>query len=222
MPDPKGSPTHNRFLQALTVVLLVQAALFYSASRGEKIPTILPLQDFPRNVGGWVTVRDTQLEPEVQEVLKADDTLNRSYQNTASGVVAYLFVAYFKSQRTGQAPHSPKNCLPGSGWQPVATGYATMSVPGLAQPITINRYVVEHGNDKSAVLYWYQSPRRVVANEFAAKFWLVADSIRYHRSDTSLVRVVVPVRENQLAEATQTGISFARNVFPVLRGYLGM
>ena len=222
MPDTKGSPNHNRFLQALTIVLLVQAALFYSASRGEKIPVILPLQNFPRTLAGWVTIRDTVLEPEVQEVLKADDTLNRSYQDSATGAVAYLFVAYFKSQRTGQAPHSPKNCLPGSGWQPVATGYATMNVPGLAQPITINRYVVEHGNDKSAVLYWYQSPRRVVANEFAAKFWLVADSIRYHRSDTSLVRVVVPVRENQLAEATQTGISFAQNIFPVLRGYLGM
>ena len=222
MRDIKGSSRHNRFLQALAVVLLVQAALFYSASRGEKVPSISPLQYFPSNIGGWVTVRDTLLEPEVQEVLKADDTLNRSYQDQATGAIAYLFVAYFKSQRTGQAPHSPKNCLPGSGWQPVSTGYATVNVAGLPQPITINRYVVEHGSDKSAVLYWYQSPRRVIANEFAAKFWLVADSIRYHRSDTSLVRIVVPVRENQLAEATQTGIAFAQNIFPVLRGYLGM
>lgn len=212
---------HNRYLRAFTVVLLVQAALFYSASRGEKIPSIAPLRYFPLDAQAWKTLRETPIQPEVEEVLRADDTLNRSYRNQETGAEAYLFIAYFKTQRAGQAPHSPKNCLPGSGWEPVATGYATVRVAGEPRPIQINRYIVQHGNDRSAVLYWYQSRDRVVANEFAAKFWLVADSLRYHRSDTSLVRVVVPVREDDLDSAIRTGLSFVESIFPQLRQYLG-
>ena len=223
MRDTNGLPLfYNRFQRALTVVLLAEAALFYTASRGEKIPAVPALQSFPLRLSGWMTVRETSLEPEIQEVLRADDTLNRSYRNQATGAQVFLFVAYFKSQRSGQTPHSPKNCLPGSGWEQVASGYTNVNIAGQSQPVTINRYVVQHGNEKSVVLYWYQSPQRVVANEFAAKFWLVADSIRYHRSDTSLVRVVVPVPEDHVEAATQAGISFVQSVFSPLRQYLGM
>lgn len=211
---------HNRYLQALTLVLLIQAALFYSASLAEKIPSIPPLQYFPREMEGWKTVREAPLEPEVQEVLKADDALNRTYWNAATSAEAYLFVAYFKTQRAGQAPHSPKNCLPGSGWEPLMSGYVSVPAAGEPQPIRINRYVVAHGNERSVVLYWYQSRNRVVADEFAAKFWLVADSMRYHRSDTSLVRIVIPVRDRTIEAATQTGIAFAQSAFPALRLYL--
>jgi EpsI family protein len=215
-------PSYNRFLRALTVVLLAEAALFYSASRGEKVPVIPSLQLFPYGMSGWMTIRETPLEPEVQEVLRADDALNRSYQNQTTGALVFLFVAYFRSQRSGQTPHSPKNCLPGSGWEQIASGYTDVNIPGQPQPLTVNRYVVGHGTDKSVVLYWYQSPRRVVANEFAAKFWLVADSIRYHRSDTAVVRVVVPVREDDIEAAARTGVSFVQTVFPPLRLHLGM
>jgi EpsI family protein len=217
-----SSLLHKRFLYAVTLVLLVQAALFYSASRSEKIRPISPLQYFPMDVPGWKTIRDMPIEPEVQEVLRADDTLNRLYVNATSSAQAYLFVAYFRSQRAGQTPHSPKNCLPGSGWEALTTGYVTVPVAGEPQPVTINRYVVERGNEKSVVLYWYQSHQRVIANEFAAKFWLVADSIRYHRSDTSLVRVVVPISENDRAKAMRTGVSFVQSMYPLLRQYMRM
>ena len=91
---------------------------------------------------------------------------------------------------------------------------------GQAEPIRINRYVVSHGGDKSVVLYWYQSQRRVIASEFSAKFWLVMDSIRYHRSDTALVRVTIPVAHNDQDAATRVGVSFVQIVFPLLKGYL--
>ncbi len=95
-----------------------------------------------------------------------------------------------------------------------------MAVKGQAAPIRINRYVVSHGEDKSVVLYWYQSERRVIASEFAAKFWLVMDSIRYHRSDTALVRVTVSVANNDTEGATRTGVAFVQTLFPALKQYL--
>ena len=80
----------------------------------------------------------------------------------------------------------------------------------------INRYLTARGDEKSVTLYWYQSHDRVIAGEFAARFWLIADSIRFRRSDTSLVKVVVPVRNNDADAATRTGVEFVKTLFPPL------
>jgi EpsI family protein len=209
-----------KYLGVLTLVLVVQATLFYAASRGEKVPVGKQLTLFPTELQNWQMVQDTPIEQEILDQLKADDTLNRMYVDTRSRVGVNMFVAYFKTQRTGQSPHSPKNCLPGTGWEQVATGFVDVPVNGQPQPIRINRFVVSHGDDKSVVLYWYQSPRRVIASEFSAKLWLVMDSIRYRRSDTALVRVTVPVLQNDAQGATREGVSFIETLFPVLKHYL--
>jgi EpsI family protein len=159
--------------------------------------------------------RDVPIDPEIQSVLRADDTLDRVYLNSSQTDAAYLFLAFFKTQRSGQVPHSPKNCLPGAGWEPVETGTQSIDISG-RQPIVANRYVVQHGDEKSVVLYWYQSHNRAIASEYSAKFWLVVDAVRYRRSDTALVKVTVPVRDNNIAAATRTGVEFIQALFPHL------
>lgn len=211
---------NGKHASVLTLALLLQTALFWAASRGERIPRGQPLDLFPPRLQSWQEAQNYPVEQEIREQLKADDMLNRLYEDTASGAGAGLFVAYFRTQRTGQSPHSPKNCLPGSGWEPEATGRLDVAVEGQARPIRINRYVVSRGDEESVVLYWYQSQRRVTASEFAAKFWLVMDSIRYHRSDTALVRVTVPVINHDRDGATRSAVAFVQALFPVLKSYL--
>ncbi|MGA2724413.1 MAG: exosortase C-terminal domain/associated protein EpsI [Bryobacteraceae bacterium] len=207
----------NRYARVLTAVLLLQATAFYAiASRSERVPVVSPLSLFPPAFGGWAMARDVPVEKEIQDILKADDTLNRVYVNPSRTGYAYLFIAYFKTQRYGQTPHSPKNCLPGSGWDPVETGRQTIGVSGWKGPIVTNRYVVEHGDDRSVVLYWYQTHNRIVASEYWAKLWLVVDAIRYHRSDTSLVKIVVPVRDDNIGAATAMGVQMIQAMFPSL------
>jgi EpsI family protein len=154
------------------------------------------------------------------DVLKADDILSRVYQNKVNGRVATLFIAYFSTQRTGKTPHSPKNCLPGSGWVQLAAGTVQIPVPGEAEPISVNDYSVARGDNQSVVLYWYQARDRVIASEYAAKIFTVTDSIRYNRSDTALVRVVVPVLDGNAQLATQTAVSFVKAFFDPLRHFL--
>jgi len=213
-----NNPRFNRYGGVLAAILVLQAALFYSASRGEGTPIAAPLSTFPTSFGNWSLLREGVVEQEELDVLKADDVLTRVYKNDSTRAAVSLFIAYFKSQRTGQSPHSPKNCLPGSGWQPEQNG--TIDIPIGSRTIHVNRYVVSNGSDISLVLYWYQSQGRVIADEFAAKFYLVEDSIRHHRSDTSLVRVIVPVAAGQQDVADAVGVNFVQAVFPVTRAYL--
>jgi EpsI family protein len=212
---------NNKYARIVTIILVLQGIVFYSvALRAENTPAISPLASFPADIAGWRMYQDVKIDQDTLNVLKADDTLNRIYVGPARNADAYLFVAFFKTQRYGQAPHSPKNCLPGNGYEPIESGPITVAVPGRAEPVRINRYLTARGEEKSVTLYWYQSHDRIIAGEFAAKFWLIADSIRYHRSDTSLVKVVVPVREGDAAAATKTAVDFVKVVFSPLARHL--
>jgi len=207
----------NRYTLVLTAVLALQAGFFYAvAGRPENVPAVAPLATFPASGGGFSMVKDVPLNQETRDLLRADDTLERVYVDTARGNRAVLFVAYFKTQRYGQSPHSPKNCLPGSGWEPISTDRPGIAVPGWSTPIVVNRYVVELGGEKSVILYWYQSHSRVIASEYSAKFWLVADALRYHRSDTALVRISVPADGGDVDGASSVAVRFAQAMFPQL------
>lgn len=204
----------------LTIVLLLQAAAFYGFSRSEKSPAHRPLDQFTLGGNNWVLIQNVDIDKETLDVLKADDLLSRIYQNRNTGRMATLFVAYFETQRTGKAPHSPKNCLPGSGWVPSQSGMIDIGVPGEVEPIRVNRYIVAHGDNQDVVLYWYQSHNRVIASEYAAKIFTVTDSIRYNRSDTSLVRVIVPVQGGNTQSAVNAAVSFVQTMFEPLKQYL--
>ena len=203
----------------LTVALLCQVVLFYGFSRTEVSPRPKPLANFTMPNNGWRAVQDVQLDKETLEVLNADDILSRVYQDGA-GSYADLFVAYFQTQRNGKAPHSPKNCLPGSGWVSSQSGTIAVQVNGETQPILVNRYIVARGSNQSVVLYWYQSRNRVVASEYTAKVYTVMDAVRFNRTDTALVRVVVAVNSGNTAAAVQTATSFVQAFYEPLKQYL--
>jgi len=210
----------SKFIYAATLTLVLQAFLFYTADHGEATPLAAPLAAFPLTVGAWHMQQEGDIDKETRDILKADDYLTRSYFSREGG--ANLFIAYFKTQRQGQSPHSPKNCLPGSGWEQIKSGRIDVpissGVPGGS--IHINQYIVEKGQQQAVVYYWYQSQGRVIADEFAAKFYLVSDSIRHHRSDTSLVRVWVPVLGGRTDRAEKIGADLIQTVYPVVRTFL--
>jgi EpsI family protein len=226
----------NKFVRVLTILLGVQAGFFYAASHGDAMRLKKPLADFPASIPGWNRVADAVVDEDTRSVLKADDVLSRFYarpipdaailtpaqREVAMMGAKELFIAYFSTQQQGQSPHSPKNCLPGAGWIQVDSGELQVPINGLPKPITINKYVIVKGSAQSLVLYWYQSHGRVVADEFAAKFFLVADSMRYHRSDTALVRVVAPVFNDDFAEALDSSTAFVQSVFPEIYRFLPM
>jgi EpsI family protein len=202
----------------VTVLLLAQAALLYSSIRPEATPSAKPLAQFPKTVGPWQFEQEGVIDAEEQAVLRADDTMIRSYRDSA-GRGANIYIAAFLSQRNGKAPHSPKNCLPGNGWTPLEAIQETIDV-GAAAPIPVNRYVVQHGDSRSLVLYWYQSRDRAVASEYKAKFWVVADAIKLNRTDTALIRVIVPIANRDSARAEATAVDFVRAFFPTIRQFL--
>jgi EpsI family protein len=131
-----------------------------------------------------------------------------------------LFVAYFPTQRTGSTIHSPKNCLPGSGWVPVESVQVPLRRPD-GTVVSVNRYVIQKGNNRQLVMYWYQAHERVVASEYWAKAYMVADAIRLNRTDGALVRVITPMMGSEGSSEAQarTG-EFLQQLLPRLPEFI--
>jgi EpsI family protein len=199
--------------------LFSQAALLYSFSRREPIPVTRPLNEFPPVVGDWTKLQDGVVDKETLDVLQADDVLSREYVRH-NGDHGSIFVAMFRSQRNGKAPHSPKNCMPGGGWVQQNSAVMRITVPGESTPIESNRYIVSKGDVKALVLYWYQSRQRSVASEYWAKYYVIKDAIRYNRTDTSLIRVITMFTGDHEQQAQDAAVDLVRASYPTLLTYL--
>jgi EpsI family protein len=203
----------------LLVLILVAGALVNTWSYlGEAHVDRKELKDFPETVGSWrKTGTDQILDEPTLKVLRASDYLLRDFRKP-EGQVANLYVGYYASQRTGATYHSPLNCLPGSGWILSEPGKATITLPDGSSFIA-NKYVIQNGEYKSFMVYWYQGRGRNVASEYWGKIYTVFDSVRLRRSDGAMVRVTVPFRDSEAA-AQQAAIEFASAASTVLPQYV--
>jgi EpsI family protein len=212
-----GSMFHflrNKPALAVAILLVAEIVLFYSISTKEFIPTPPPLEQFANQVGKWTMARQRSIDDYTRDLLKADDTLTRDYVGPSN---LELFVAFFKSQRAGVTPHSPKICLPGNGWEEESSRIISIRVPGEPSPIPVNRYVVAHEEQRRLVLYWYETPHRATANEYLSKFYLIYDALRYRRSDEVLVRVTAEVGGKVDAQAEEHAIQFIQDLYQPLK-----
>jgi EpsI family protein len=196
------------------------------ASRSAAEPTVLrrPLAELPRGLDGW-TGEDLPMDDRVLSALSLSDHVMRVYDPPASTPAAagsadlagrlrqsaapvWLYVGYYGSQRTGATYHSPKNCLPGEGWQLHAIEPVAGAIPG-SPAATVNRVVVEKGFERELILYWYQDRGRTVASEYAAKGYLVWDAMTRNRTDGALVRVSTPIVGSE-EDAYRHALAFVR------------
>ncbi len=215
------SSGHMGIRFVLAVALIAGTAL-YVRGRGHDDPAP-PHQDvtsFPRDLGSWQGGPDIPFSADTLEVLGPGDFLERDYAASGEREHVDLYLAYFPSQRSGDTIHSPRHCLPGAGWQFAQS--AELQLKSLSgQPITVNYYVIAKGNDRQAVLYWYQAHGRVVANEYWAKFYQMWDAMRLNRTDGSLVRVITSVAPGEsLDSARDRAVGFAEQLLPLLGSYI--
>lgn len=146
----------------------------------------------------WQTLEVSEWEA---RVVGFDDYLLRGY-SAAGEPRMTLYVGWYGSQTQGSTIHSPKNCLPGGGWEPLYSSVAPIETTD-GRTARVNRYVIQRDDQQALVLYWYQGRGRVAHNEYAVKFDLLRDAAIDRRSDEALVRIVIPIRTTEEAAAAE-------------------
>ena len=208
-------------LRFWTVVLLLAAAVLLLRARRDSdlIPQSEPLSLVPSVIAGW-TGSSLPITPETRAVLGNGDFLSRMYTQPAQPLPIGLFIAYFPTQRTGVTIHSPRNCLPGAGWAFESSQYVILKdVNGKAHQV--GEYIISNGETRQFVIYWYQAHGRSAANEYMAKFFLVADAMRLDRTDGALVRVMTPIDTAQPTAAARARVeAFTEQLMPMLPQFI--
>ena len=181
------------FLALLPVAIFVIGLLGREVLEPSGSRSLLrPLVDLPGSFGDFVATGDHEMSEGEERMLRADDYLIRTYE-AQEGREFGLYVAYYGRQARGASIHSPRNCLPGAGWEPVQHDRVVLSA---AVTGTINRYIVEHTSGRRAlVYYWYEGRGRREANEYLVKWQMLRDGVFKRRSDEALVRLIFPLPE---------------------------
>ena len=221
----------SRWPLATAVLLLIGTWLMMnSLSHGEPVIIKKPFREFPVAVADRWEGKELGMAQDVLDVLKLSDYIMRVYtpvrkpssdvKPTFSTAPVWVYVGYYQSQRTGATYHSPKNCLPGAGWQFAESSFVQIPVrAGSDDAITINKVLIEKGLDKQVILYWYQDRGRVIASEYWAKAYLMWDAMTKNRTDGSLVRLSIPVTTTP-DDAYNQGVEFLQDMWPHLQEFL--
>lgn len=170
-------------------ILVVGVALSASARRQQRIPLQAPLRTIALPVAGF-TSDDREIAENERRVAGMTDYLFRVYRGSREGAFS-VYVGYYDSQATGRTIHSPRNCLPGAGWQAVQSGVQDLDLGG--RSVTVNRYILANGEAQALVYYWYQGRGRVAWSEYRVKWDLLRDAATRGRTEEALVRIVVPI-----------------------------
>jgi EpsI family protein len=177
----------TRFMPA--GLLLMGCVFVWNARSQDAIPLAAPLTTVMADFPGY-QFTDQKISDEEARIAGMTTYSARIFRRDSVYAFSTL-VSYYERQTQGKTIHSPRNCLPGAGWEVLTAGTTTMPLDGVSH--TINRYVLKNGAATALVFYWYQGRGRIVANEYAVKWNLLRDAALAGHTEEALVRVVVPV-----------------------------
>lgn len=222
--SPRGARVERRSVPAAFIAACGVLVVFVIAKQviprpAEIYPQRASFANYPMQLGGWAG-RRSSMEGVYLDALKLDDYLLADY--AGGGAPVNLYIAYYNSQRKGEAVHSPRSCLPGGGWQLRDFDQRTLSDVKIdGQPLRVNRTLIELGDQRELVYYWFEQRGRVITSEFAVKWFLFWDALTRRRTDGALVRLItaLPLGADE-RDADRRLVELAARVAPTLTRYV--
>lgn len=206
---------------ALGLIVFIGASGQFVRGGEDIIPQRKAFLNFPLHLDGWQGQRDV-IEQKYLDTLKLTDYAIVNYLTPDAKSSVNFYSAYYDSQRKGASVHSPRSCIPGDGWQ--ITSFGQLTLPDIQMqgtPLEVNRAVIEKGEYKQLVYYWFQQRGRSITNEYLVKWYLFYDAITMQRTDGALVRLVTSLDKGQDIEvADQRLQAYMKDMVKVLPEYL--
>ena len=201
---------------SIAAVVLIGGIFATHGFRPKEAPELQrPLSEFPSAIG-LSHSENRPFDPQVTQAIGADDYLNRVY--LGSNLPIELYIAYYRDQRSGERIHSPKNCLPSSGWEPIHSSRVQIGTAD-GVPVVVNGYLVAQGMKRDMVLYWYQSHGRIAASEFLVKFLLISNGLKNKPTDGAMIRIWTTASDGE-ETAQERAVEFAQRIYTKVDEFL--
>ena len=175
--------TFITFLLVLVATFLFCSAVKYYRPR---ISSSTKFEKFPVEKGDWIGQRD-DLIPAIVEMLNPTEIFSATYTNP-EGIEVHLFFDYFSQMNSRGGPHSPRNCLPGSGWMILDTEEREITVNG--RIIKIGRFYMSLGESEKVMDFWYITRYGETSNDFTFKFYMMINSLTFRQIDVAFIRII--------------------------------
>ena len=222
---PKDAEIRHRslprpFLAGAAMVAVVAVSTLVMPERVELQAERKNFAEFPLEMGAWKG-KGGQLEQIYLSELKLDDYILSDYVDGKQHVINF-YAAYYASQRKGESAHSPRTCIPGGGWK--MTGLAEHEVSGVTAggtPLRVNRAIIQLGEHRQLVYYWFQQRGRIITNEYLVKWYIFWDALTRSRTDGALVRMITPLAPGESEEMGDARLTeFAGTAVPRLPEFI--
>lgn len=204
------------------VALLLVTGIYVHLLRYTRISIQEPvnLEDLPMTLGDWQSGESLIIDEDTKEVLKSSQDLLRSYTDSTNQQIG-LFIAYFKDQKYGEQIHSPKHCLPGSGWK--ITNKESFNVPIQNSPsdqLKINKLIIAKEHYNEIMIYWFYTRSGVITSEYELKFSLAKNALLRNPTDAAFIRINLPLPQRDHSKALQVASKFISDIFPAIQNIL--
>jgi len=196
-------------------LVVLASGLYARALRSHEVaaPNGADLGAIPASLAPWEGT-DVRFDPRIYQVLSADTTLMRYYRDPGGAGDMWVFVAYFHSQRTGAQIHSPKNCLPGGGWNILARRPVPLEVGG--GRAAVNRFLIGRGDERQVVYYWFLTRSGVITDEYALKLDLMRNALLRRPTDAAFIRLSTPLLRSGTEATDALTARFMARLAPAL------
>jgi EpsI family protein len=88
-------------------------------------------------------------------------------------------------------------------------------------PLKVNRVIIQNGDNKQLVYYWFQQRGRNITNEYLVKWYIFWDALTRNRTDGALVRLTALAPSSRdLAEVDELLADFIRTAASPLKNYV--
>ncbi len=210
----------------ITAAALMVTAVTVAPLIPERVATV-PDRDsfalFPREIGAWRQYGTEQrFSPEIEESLSADDYHAVQFARAPGEPSLDFFSAWYTDLSEDGVQHTPEICLPGAGWEIAQVERIDLSGElGLEDPYRVNRVILQKGQDRMLVYYWFTHMGRAMPSNTEAKFSVMTRGAFNDRLDGAIIRLIVPISESHTeADAAAQMIDFLKAAGPQLPRFI--
>jgi len=207
-----------KYKKLIIVAIFMLFAIFILniAKESKEMHPLNEFSRFPLKIGKWQGKKDF-FNQKIYDILGVDDSVLGHYKDDKNQYVQ-LYIGFYRNQKEGDLIHSPKNCMPGSGWNIVNSGIEEVVLKD-NKTIKVIKLNLKKDSEEQIVLYWFHSRGRIISSEYRQKIWLVIDSVTKRRTDGSFVRLISPVNETK-GKTLEILKEFVSEIYPYLNEYI--
>ncbi|HKK21612.1 MAG TPA: EpsI family protein [candidate division Zixibacteria bacterium] len=143
-------------------------------------------ENFPLKIGDW-TGQKQMIDQQTMEILNPKEIFAASYTNPQGLKIQVLF-DFFSAEAAFGGPHSPRNCLPGSGW--VISGSSENKINLNGRAIPAGRFDLRLNKSRQVMDFWYVTYYGETSNDYVFKLYQMLSSLTFRPRDVAFVRFV--------------------------------